>query len=253
MGWGVHEVLFSIVKALAIGANTVLLAPAVVAAATIDSDWAYHLCRLWVRLNLLVSGVDVHARREGELDPTQPYVFMSNHQSHFDVLAVVAAIPEFQLRWVAKKELTEIPIFGWALAHADHIIIDRSDHVQAVASLRSAEEKMRRGCSVIIFPEGTRGGGDGVLLPFKKGGFMLALDTGIPIVPIAVRGSQAVLPRDGWQIAAGDIDVVVGEPIAVEGLDRDTLMRRVRAQLEQQLCAPVVREGARTPRFAEAR
>ncbi len=250
---GCHEVLFSIVKVLAISANTVLAAPAVVAAATLDSRWAYWICQLWVRLNLLVSGVDVHTRREGELDPSEPYVFMSNHQSHFDVLAVVAAIPEFQLRWVAKQELTRIPFFGWALAHADHIIIDRSDHAQAVASLRAAEEKMRRGCSVIIFPEGTRGGGDGVLLPFKKGGFVLALETGISIVPIAVRGSQSILPRGGWQIAEGDIDVIVGEPIPVDGLDRDTLMRRVRAQLEQQLCAPVVREGARAPRFAEAR
>ena len=163
-------VLLSILKLLGIALNTALAAPLVVAAGAFNGRCASHLARAWVRVNLWITGVRVHVRRETALAPHAPYVFMSNHQSHFDVLAVVAALPEFQLRWVAKRELTRVPIFGWALRHSDHIVIDRSDHQQAMTSLRAAVDRMRQGLSVIIFPEGTRGPGDGTLLPFKKGG-----------------------------------------------------------------------------------
>jgi 1-acyl-sn-glycerol-3-phosphate acyltransferase len=245
-------VLLSVLKLLGIALNTALFAPVVVAVSAIDGRAAYRISRLWVRINLLLSGVRVRTRFETALDPHAPYVFMSNHQSHFDVLAVVAALPAFQLRWVAKKELTRVPVFGWALRHSDHIIIDRSDHVQAMASLRAATEKMRSGLSVIIFPEGTRGPGDGTMLPWKKGGFVLALDAGIPIVPIAIWGSADVLSRRGWQIRGGEIDVLVGEPIAVAGVDRDELMRGVRERLADML--PRVSSRVVAPaRLAEAR
>ncbi len=245
-------VVLSVLKLVGIACNTALVAPLVVAAAALDARWGYRLSRLWVRINLLLTGVRVHARREVRLDACAPYVFMSNHQSHFDVLAVVAALPEFQLRWVAKKELTRIPVFGWALRHADHIIIDRSNHAQAMRSLRAATEKMQRGCSVIIFPEGTRGPGDGTLLPFKKGGFVLAQEAGIPIVPIVVQGSAQVLSRRGWQIRGGDIDVLVGAPIPVAGVAQEELMRQVREHLERMLPRTRLRRAA-PPRFAEAR
>jgi 1-acyl-sn-glycerol-3-phosphate acyltransferase len=245
-------VLLSILKLLGIALNTALFAPAVVVASAVDGRWGYRLSQLWVRINLLLTGVRVHARRETPLDPHAPYVFMSNHQSLFDVLAVVAALPEFQLRWVAKLELTRVPIFGWALRHSDHIIIDRSNHVQAMASLRAAVEKIRRGLSVIIFPEGTRGPGDGTLLPFKKGGFVLAQEAKIPIVPIVVQGSPEVLSRRGWQIHGGDIDVLVGEPIPVASVQCEELMQRVREHLERMLPRTRARHVSR-PRFAEAR
>jgi 1-acyl-sn-glycerol-3-phosphate acyltransferase len=245
-------VLLSILKLLGIALNTALFAPAVVVASAVDGRWGYRLSQLWVRINLLLTGVHVHARRETPLDPHAPYVFMSNHQSLFDVLAVVAALPEFQLRWVAKLELTRVPIFGWALRHSDHIIIDRSNHVQAMASLRAAVEKIRQGLSVIIFPEGTRGPGDGTLLPFKKGGFVLAQEAKIPIVPIVVQGSPEVLSRRGWQIHGGDIDVLVGEPIPVASVQCEELMQRVREHLERMLPRTRARHVSR-PRFAEAR
>jgi len=245
-------VLLSVLKLLGIALNTVLFAPIIVAVAAFNGRWGYRLSQLWVRIDLLLTGVRVHARRETELDPDAPYVFMSNHQSLVDVLAVVAALPEFQLRWVAKKELTRVPIFGWALRHTDHIIIDRSNHVQAMTSLRAAAEKMRRGLSVIIFPEGTRGPGDGTLLPFKKGGFVLAQEAGIPIVPIAVRGSPEILSRRGWEIHGGDIDVLVGAPMRVVGIQYENLMQQVREQLEHMLPRPRAPYLSR-PRFAEAR
>jgi 1-acyl-sn-glycerol-3-phosphate acyltransferase len=245
-------VLFSVLKLLGIALNTALLAPLVVAAGLFDGRWAYRLSWLWVRINLVLTSVRIHARREARLDTDTAYVFMSNHQSHIDVLAVVAALPDFQLRWVAKKELTTVPVFGWALRHSDHVIIDRSNHAQAMRTLRAAAEKMRRGLSVIIFPEGTRGPGDGTLLPFKKGGFVLAQEAGIPIVPIVVCDSAEVLSRHGWRIHRGDVNVLVGQPIAVEGIDREELMARVRAHLERML--PHTRsQRVAPPRLAEAR
>lgn len=230
--------LLSVLKLVVVGLDTLLLAPAVVAVAVFDQRAAYRVCQLWVRLNLLVCGVRVHVRHLAALDPGRPYVFMSNHRSQYDILAVVQALAEFQLRWVAKKELTRVPVFGWALRNAGHIIIDRSDHEQAVASLRAARTQMLDGVSVMIFPEGTRGSTAATLLPFKKGGFMLALETGFPIVPIAVLGSGEILPRGSWRPLAGRIEVVVGVPIPVAGVERDALIEQVRAFIREQLGAP---------------
>lgn len=234
-------------KLLGIAVNTVLMAPTIVAAAALaDARRAYDLSRMWAATNLRLSGVHVQGTRRGALDPRRPYVFMSNHASHFDPLAVVAALPEFQLRWVAKRELVDVPLFGWALRCAGHIIIDRSNPEQAIASLRAAKAVMDTGVSVVIFPEGTREHHDHELLRLKKGGFVLAIETGAPIVPIAVRDSRAILPRDDWRIHAGVIDVVVGEPIAVEGQTREALTARVESFLRRELGldAPTLRSAA---------
>jgi 1-acyl-sn-glycerol-3-phosphate acyltransferase len=228
-------VLLSILKLAVVAVDTVLLAPIVVAIAAFDQRAAYRVCQLWVRLNLLACGVRVHPRHLAPLDPAAPVVFMSNHRSQTDILAVVMALHDFQLRWVAKKELTRVPVFGWALRHTGHIIIDRSDTQQAVASLRAARAQMSEGVSVMIFPEGTRSLDGQDLLPFKKGGFMLALETGYPIVPLVVRGSREILPRGAWQVASGDIEVIVGPPIPVAGLDREELMRRVESFMREHL------------------
>ena len=240
--------LGSLVKLLCVGLNTVVVSPMIVLVAWFDERAGYRVCQGWVRANLLTSGVRVRTHPLATLDPSTPYVFMSNHRSHFDVLAAIAALPEFQLRWVAKKELTRVPIFGWALRHTGHVIIDRSDTAQAVASLRAAEARMRDGISVIIFPEGTRSPDGASLLPFKKGGFMLALETGVPIVPLAISGSERVLPKSSWWIRSGTIDVAVGAPIPVAGVDRDELVRRVRAFMDDQLdVAHAAPQGAPVP------
>ena len=243
-----EEIVGSILKLAFLGVNTVALAPIVVAAAAVDEDLAYQVCRLWAHLNVWVSGAELHATREASLDAHVPYVFMSNHRSHFDVLAVVESLAEFQLRWVAKQELARVPFFGWALRQAGHIIIDRSDTAQAVRTLRAAREKMSRGVSVMIFPEGTRATADQTLLPFKKGGFMLAIEAGFPIVPIVVRGSGKVLPKDSWWVHPGPVEVIVGAPIPVEGRTREELMRETEAFMLAHL-APTER-GALAQRKA---
>ena len=214
-----------------------------------DQRRSYHVAQLWARANLAVCGITVRTHRLARLDPDTPYVFMSNHRSQFDILANVAALPEFQLRWVAKRELASIPVFGWALRNTGHIIVDRGNHEQAVGSLRVASERMHReGISVIIFPEGTRSRLGEPMLPFKKGGFMLALETGLPIVPIVVRGSREILPRGSWQPTGGEIEVVVGAPIEVTGVGRDELIERVRSFMLTRVASPPA--GAAAPTAA---
>jgi 1-acyl-sn-glycerol-3-phosphate acyltransferase len=224
-------------KLIVVGIDTAVLGTLAAAVALFDEGEAFRVCRLWARAILSLYGVRVRTRRLAPLDPHASYVIMSNHRSQFDILAVVLGLDDLQLRWVAKKELTRVPIFGWALKHTGHIVIDRSDSAQAIASLRAAREKMMRGVSVVLFPEGTRSEAE-ALLPLKKGGFMLALETGFPIVPIIVRGSREILPRGSLRALSGEIEVVVGAPIPVEGASRDELMERVRTFMLTELHAP---------------
>ena len=216
-------------KLVGFGIDTAITAAGVGVVALFDENFAYLLCRAWAHLNLVLFRIQVRTTRRGPIDPGATYVFMSNHQSQLDILAVMAALPEFQLRWVAKRELTRIPVFGWALQKCGHIIVDRGNHDEAIARLQAASARTREGISVIIFPEGTRTRSPDVLLPFKKGGFMLALDAGVPIVPVAVRGSFRLLPPHTRDVHGGDIDVIVGAQIPTVGTTREELERRVRA------------------------
>src|SRR5207244_11768116 len=116
----------------------------------------YRTCQLCSRLTPLPYAVRVRTTRLAPLDPSAAYVFVSNHRSQFDILAVITALLDFQLRWVAKVELTRVPVFGWALKHAGHVIIDRSNHRQGIASPRAARPKTEQGGAGMILPEGAR-------------------------------------------------------------------------------------------------
>jgi 1-acyl-sn-glycerol-3-phosphate acyltransferase len=155
---------------------------------------------------------------------------MSNHRSAFDVLTMVVALRRFQLRWVAKKELASIPGFGWGMRATKQIFIDRSDHAKALASLDAARARIRGGVSAVFFPEGHRSSGP--MLPFKKGGFVFAIQTATPVVPIAIVGSGSLLQRDGLLCRrSGAVRVIVRPPIATAGMtldDRDALLARAR-------------------------
>ncbi|HKY33210.1 MAG TPA: lysophospholipid acyltransferase family protein [Candidatus Polarisedimenticolia bacterium] len=188
--------------------------------------------RPWAWTILMASGAPVRVAGRGSI-PAGPVLYVTNHQSHYDVLALIRALPG-QYRIIAKKELFSIPVFGWALALAGFVKIDRSDREKAFRSLDEAARRMARGQSIVVFAEGTRSP-DGRLLPFKKGGFVLAIASGRPIVPISVSGSRAVLPKGGRSVRPGVIEVTIGDAVPTEGLtleDRDHLMARVRAAVE---------------------
>jgi len=183
----------------------------------------------WLRWIYATCGISVEVGGLDNFEPETPHVIMCNHQSVIDVGALVLVLPG-AWRFVAKRELIRVPFFGWALGLSDHIIIDRSDRDRAVASLRAAGERIRSGVSVVIFPEGTRSE-TGELRDFKSGGFHLALEAGVPILPVTVSGSQRIAPKGSLRIESGVVKTQFGSPIPTKGLDlsqRNDLKARVR-------------------------
>ncbi len=176
---------------------------------------AYGVSRFWTWAILKIGGIRLKVRGLDHLNPGRQYIFMANHQSNIDIPVLVQSLTKFQLRWVAKKELLLVPLFGWALWASKNIIVDRSNRLKAMASFRKAKEKIEGGISVVLFPEGTRSP-SGELLPFKRGGFVLAVRTQTPIVPITINGSGAILPKGDWRIRGGEIEVIVSEPVHVD-------------------------------------
>lgn len=192
--------------------------------------------KLWGRVGLILGGVKCELSGAGNIPAGTPVIFMGNHQGNFDILALFASLPG-QFRWLAKKELFDIPLFGYAMARAGYISIDRSNPRQALKSIKGAAERIRNGASVVIFPEGTRTH-DGALLPFKRGGFQLAAKAGAPIIPFAITGSMQVNPRNRLELHNGVIRIRFGAPISTEGADAgnpEGLMTTVRAAISELL------------------
>jgi len=184
--------------------------------------------RGWSKLLLRFAGVDVVLENEEAIDPARPQILVANHVSWFDVLALAASLPGRYL-FVAKEELARVPVFGRAVAACGHVFIDRKDRGRAVESLARARSLLEnQHPTIIMFPEGTRSS-DGLLQPFKKGAFVLAIQTGVDIVPAAIFGSRDVMRKNSLWIRPGTIRVRFGEPIGVTGLgmdDRDELTAR---------------------------
>lgn len=182
--------------------------------------------REWAKAILRLSAASVELENEGVLDANRPQILVANHQSWYDVLALLAEVPGRSV-FVAKKELRKIPLFGPAAAACGQIFIDRKDRSQAVQSLQVANSKLEEASpTIIMFPEGTRSA-TGALGPFKKGAFVLAIQSGVDIVPAAISGSREIMEKGSLRIRAGSsIRVRFGEPISVEGLaveDRNAL------------------------------
>jgi 1-acyl-sn-glycerol-3-phosphate acyltransferase len=167
------------------------------------------------------------------IDAGAPQVLAANHSSWYDVLALAGYLPG-RYCFVAKKEVRKIPFLGWTIERCGHIYIDRSDHQKALASLQAARTRLENSRpTVIMFPEGTRSE-TGALQRFKKGAFVLALQTGADIVPAAITGSRDVMRKHSLLIHAGTIVIRLGEPIPVGSLtmaDRDRLMTETREAL----------------------
>lgn len=168
------------------------------------------LPRYWGRIILAVSGVKVTVKGMENLETGRPYIFASNHQSQFDIFAMQGCF-KFDFRWLAKKELFQIPLFGHAMRRAGYIPVDRSHGRKAMKSLIEAAERIASGTSVIIFPEGTRSR-DGKLHDFKTGGMFLAIKSGVPVVPVAIKGTYEILPKGSLFAKPGPVRIRVGKP-----------------------------------------
>lgn len=190
------------------------------------------VARLWSRGVLRSSLTRAEANFSTRLDPEARYVFMANHRSLFDIPALLVTLPG-QTIFMAKKSLFQIPVFGWALRLGGFVTIDRKDRSSAGESFARAVSALREGTSVLVFPEGARATRPG-LLPFNRGGFLLALKSGLPIVPVGIRGSDAVQTRASFKIVPGVIRVHYGVPLPVDGRGvsgRAELMEQVHEQI----------------------
>ena len=191
--------------------------------------------RWWGKSILRVSGIKVQTMGLENLDPEKPCVFMCNHQSNFDILVLFSALPA-QFRWIAKAELFRIPLFGRAMRGAGYISIERKDRKKAIQSLKEAAGRIRNGVSVMIFPEGTRSP-DGNIGEFKKGGFILAYDAGVPIVPVVINGTWAIMSKDSLKITPGKVRLTVLPAVDVANYsktDKPKLLEDVREKIVKE-------------------
>lgn len=174
----------------------------------------YHaIGRFWGRGVLRICGLPLSIRGAEGLERERTVVYVSNHASAFDIPAVLAGCPG-NVRIVYKKELEKIPIFGWCLKWGAYIAIDRSNRTDAMRSVEDAAQKIRDGDSVLLFAEGTRTA-DGNLQPFKRGAFNLAVRAGVPVVPLTINGTFAILRKGSFAITPGPVELVLGTPITV--------------------------------------
>ncbi len=189
----------------------------------------FYLTVPWVKVILWVSGVKVRVKGLENVDPDLPRIYMSNHQSYFDIFALLAGLP-IDFKYILKKELMRIPLFGITVRRARHISIDRGNPRKAFESVQKAAEKIKSGYSVLIFPEGTRSP-DGHMQPFKRGGFRLALQSGCDVVPLAILNSHNIAAKGSLKVNKGVIAINIGKPISIKDYSKkniDKLMARVR-------------------------
>jgi len=187
------------------------------------------IMRTWSKIIVRVTDTTVTINGLDHIKPEQSYLVVCNHQSNMDIPVLVANLP-LLVTFIAKKELFKIPFFGWGLKGAGMIKVDRSNTKQAIESLKNAEKNIiNNKLSVIAFPEGTRSK-DGEIHPFKKGPFILAMNTGIPILPVSLKGTFNILPRNRLILKKGNVRLQVHEPIDVRSYsfeDRFKLIKRV--------------------------
>ena len=194
-----------------------------------DGNAPHLVARAWARSILFVSGIHVHVNGLENLNVGGSCILMPNHQSNFDIPVLLGCLP-IQFRWLAKAELFKIPIFGRGMRGCGYISIDRSNRKSAFQSLAEAATKIRNGVSVLIFPEGTRSR-DGKILPFKKGGFVLSVDAGVPIIPIVIFNTGSIMPKGRLRIRTQTVRMDILAPIPTSGYTRktkDDLMDSVR-------------------------
>jgi 1-acyl-sn-glycerol-3-phosphate acyltransferase len=201
-----------------------------------SSPWIDPVIRLWARGILWGAGIEI--RREGieQLDRARRYILIANHHSYFDIPCILAAIPQ-PIRFMAKKSLFSIPIFGWALGRAGFIPIDRKNRRTAVKSFDLAVQRIRKGNTIVIFPEEGRSH-EPAMRPFQRGAFLLAIRSELPIIPLAVDGTYDVFRVGAKRITPGVVTIRAGTPIETAGVSvrsKSTLLEQSRGQIEAML------------------
>ncbi|WP_417529968.1 lysophospholipid acyltransferase family protein [Marinobacter lipolyticus] len=192
-------------------------------------DAAFHGTQVFAWIILKVTGIRLVVTGKENIVPGQRYVILSNHASYYDPPALVLALG-LQYRWVIKKELRKVPLFGLALETSRNLFIDRSKGSAALESIKRGVAQLPDGTGILLFPEGTRSL-DGHLLPFKKGGFVIARDGDLPILPVTIRGSHDRLPKGSAAFSPGVIEIAIHPPVTTSDKSIDELMEEVRGTI----------------------
>ncbi len=203
---------------------------------TKNENAIYKPVGLFVKIGLAMVGVKVVVNGLKHLDPKQAYIFTPNHQSFIEVPLFVTYLGR-NPGYLAKKEVFKYPVFGPGIRMMGVIPVDRSNSPAAVESAKLATEKLRRGKSYMVYPEGTRSK-DGKLLPFKKGAFMMAIEAGVPIVPVTVSGTTKIMPKGEFKVFPSTVHLTVHEPISTTGYSKENvaeLMQRTREKIYSAL------------------
>jgi len=218
--------------------TTVVLGTVAILLSLFDSSGniPHLVARLWGKIQLRTTGTRTQIRGLEHIAPEKSYILVSNHQSTFDIFALLGYLP-VQFRWTAKVELFHTPFMGWAMSRIGYIPIERSSPKKAYRSMLRAAEVVRKGMSVIVFPEGTRSP-NGNLQPFKKGVFLIALKSQAPILPITIQGAAKIMRKGDWRIYPGQVRIQIDPPIETAGIpteEEEQLSQRVRSTLVKNL------------------
>jgi len=206
---------------------TIILGISVMVAGLLSrtGNLAFSISKLWAYTMLTVSFVRTEIKNKDKILKGTSYIIISNHQSLCDIIVLVTTLG-IQYRWIIKKEILKLPIFGYALYASRNIFIDRSNTTSAIESINKGFDRLPKGVSVMVFAEGTRSP-DGQIHEFKKGGFITAVTRKIPILPITVNGSRRVLPKGSLTLKPGKIQVVIGDPLDTSGYTTDTVQKLI--------------------------
>ena len=204
-----------------------LVAPFMIAACLLtgNENAIYSPSRFFIRLGLRLVGVRVEVRGLEHLDPGQTCIFAPNHQSMIEVPLLITFLGR-NPAYLAKKEVFRYPIFGYGISLMGVVPVDRSNSVAAIESARLATEKLRAGKDYVVYPEGTRSP-DGRMLPFKKGAFMMAIEAGVPVVPVSISGSSTIMPKGEVKIFPSTIYLTIHEPISTAAYSRANISELV--------------------------
>jgi 1-acyl-sn-glycerol-3-phosphate acyltransferase len=221
------------------GALLLFLAPPILLVAWLTNrhelvyPWALFGARNWLRL----SGMKIRVRGSEYVDPSQTYVFISNHRSYLDTATLFAYTGQ-RLGILAKKELLKVPILGYGMGYVNVMAIDRTNRERALQTTEAATQRIRSGRSFGVFAEGTRAL-PGEFRPFKKGAFYMAAQAGVPIVPVAIKNTDYLMGKGTGEARFGTIEMVLLPPVSTEGVASDDevneLLQRVHAMIGDEL------------------